>query len=263
MTTPGHPDWAGTPLTSGVNLVFSRDIPIAAGASISQYMQFVKPGYLVTINLSYSGVSGAVPFARVHWQWEDANPANVDTGYQRWVLPVLPNGVYNPIIGSGPVRGAWLQVRADNLDGVQPVTLGISVYETTQHIARDDWRNANIFSEAIAPGFTPAPGSDMAFNILTSTITTVSANTLYMLPLYAGQAWLAASITVAAGATGQITIQPYDNSGTLYTSPSISATTLIAPQPVTLPRKPCTLLFEASAGNVTFDMTLTAMEYAS
>lgn len=260
---PGRPDWVGTPLAHGANRIVTITQAVPASGQITPNVQFAKPGYMINLRPQYSGASGANPFCRVNWRWVDANPATLDLGEQDWTVPVLPNSVYQPVLGRGLVGGPFAELDVTNLDTVQPISFIIDIWETTQHIARDDWRDSNPLGFQPAAGFTAAPGAQPSANVLASFTATRNAAINYILPLYAGQAWLDATIIPIAGATGTLQVQPYDQSALLYNSGSVTGSTIFAAQPVTMPRKPCLLSLFASGGNVTFEITLTAMEYAS
>lgn len=260
---PGRPDWVGTPLSHGANKITTITLPVPASGLVTPNVQFAKPGYMVNLRPQYSGASGATPFCRVNWLWADANPKTLDLGEQDWTIPVHPNGVYSPVLGRGLVGAGFAELDVTNLDAVRPITFIADIWETTQHIARDDWRDSNVFGFQPAAGFTGAPGTQPAANVLASFTNTFAVQTSYLLPLYAGQAWLDATIIPLAGAVGTLQVQPYDQSSLLYNSGSVSGSTIFAAQPVTMPRKPCLLSLFASGGNVTFEITLTAMEYAS
>lgn len=259
----GRPDWQGPPLTHGAQKIGSFTFAVAAGGTSAQVVQFSRNGYIVNVRPQYSGASGATPFCLVQWLWSDANPKTIDLGEMKWEVPVHASGVYSPVLGHGPVRGPFAVLSITNLDGAQPINFIVDVWETTEQIARDDWRDSEVNGFLAPPGFTAAPGSSPSRNKLASVITSLTANTTYLLPLYAGQAWLELFANPVGGGSVGLTIQPVSGGGNVYNTGNLAAATQVNGQAITLPREPCTLNFQAPATGSNFVLALVAMEYAS
>lgn len=267
MTTPlGHPDWAGTQQVHGFNRVLSYATPLAGNASATVDIPFVRPGYVINFRPQFVSTNGANPFTRVDARWMDS-ALSVDIGPMiTWEVPTLVTTGYCPTLGQGPVRGQTLRFKMTNLDPAQSITPFCDMFEASHHIARDDWRMSDVFGTLAPPGFTLAPGAFPTENVLAEFVTTPSALTNYLLPLYAGQAWLSYQIVVPAGQVGELFISPYNNAAVRYfDTGAINGVTVIQNSvAVTLPRKPCFLQIN-HAGSLTtqYAVTLTTMEYAS
>jgi hypothetical protein len=263
MPVFGMPDWAGTALTHGSNRIPGIVKAIAAGGSASSVIQFAKPGYYANIRPQYSGVSGNTPFCKVQWIWADANPKTIDIGQQTWTVPLHNAGLYSPVLARGPVGGPYAQLNVTNLDPGQPITFFADLWESTQHIARDDWRDSDINGFNGAGGFTPAPPAQPSSNKLASFALSVFAATTYILPLYAGQAFLNAVFNPVAGGSVFFQITDLITNAIIYQSAGTTTSAIIVQTPITLPRNPCALGLQAPATGGSFNISLNTMEYAS
>lgn len=182
----------GNPLLHGVDQITTYATSLAANSAIDLGpFTLNKPGYLINIRPQYTGASGALPFILVRMRW---TTGNLEIGYQEWILPVLPNGNYCPIIGQGPIRAQKLLITINNLDPAQAVTPFFDIWESTHHIARDDWRTATVFGYIGPPGFNAPPGANrFSTNELiavTGQALAASASTNFLLPAYAGEVFL-------------------------------------------------------------------------
>lgn len=191
---PGHPDYQGPPLASGVQRVAAGgtiNLAVPAGTtSAAQVIQFSRPGYLINVRPQYSGASGATPFALLTVRWQDANPGTVDLGDFSCVVKVNAAGVYSPLLIAGPVRGNFASVTLANFDGAQPVTWLMDTFETTHHIARDDFRDADIGGYTAPPGFAHGSVCSPSAGILGGDINlniNAGATDTAILPVYAGE----------------------------------------------------------------------------
>jgi len=258
---------AGTPLLHGWDKTLSGAYSVAAGSTVTEYAQWAKPGYLVTLIPVWTSTAGTVPFARVTWRWCDADPLSIDIAGQTWVVPVHDSGVYSPAMGMGPVRGPWAQLELANLDSSEAITFTVYAWEVTEHIARDDWRDASPNAFTAPAGFTVPPLSEPRELILgAGSGTTIAANgqLTYILPLYAGMAGL--NITAGAG-NFTARIEPAltaEEPATAYFNPKVADGTTVS-ELIVLPRTPCVASFAnlsaTSAAEVTW--SLNAMEYVS
>lgn len=267
MTTPpGHVDWLGQALVHGINEIVSQSVNTVPGNStLATTVTFSKPGYLIVVSATIP-VAATNPFINVNLRWEDNVPVSFES--QDWQFPATSSGNSYIVSGVGPVSGQQLLLSFTNLDVAQTATVTYSLMETTHHIARHDWRNAN--NSRVPPGTIPgqtlALGANMSAGILTEFVGTPAALTNYLMPLYSGQVWLSYQIVVPAANVGELFISPYNNAGVRYfDTGSIAPSTVIQNAvAVTLPRKPCFLQVDHSGSTTTqYAVSVTAMEYAS
>lgn len=257
--TPG-----GTPLLHGVKPVFTvAGQVIGPGASFSTgFVTVTKPGYVINIRANMGAVLAAVPFILADVEWRVNASGTIDSAEELWYIPG-GNNTNRRTTGKGPTKGDRMQVTFTNGDAVNSVTLSCIIWETTQHIARDDWR-----SDAPTPSTTAgAIKHDTLANILANDSFNVNAATTQVrnLPLYSGAANIWISSNGTAGS--EITIVPVGdfNLATPQQVASLDWTQPFrSPVPLTLPRCPCQLqAINTGAGAVTLQVSMTALEYAS
>lgn len=261
--TVDHPDWGGTALVHGVNILDTNHtilIPANSTVTASTYTMS-KPGYLIQVQPSYQATSGATPFLTVQMNWYDPT-VGFHFGEEDWDVYVGSAGSGPFITGHGVVKGAVLQIKMTNHDTAQPMVCVLDVAETTAHIAREDWR------ERVAgtiPGFTMAPGEDLLHNeVAMIQLSLTASSTKYLLPIYAGQAWLSLLASPVSTGTGGLVIQPWDTGAQLYDTGTLPASTsTINSAVITLPRKPCILTLFSPAGGFNWNLGMVAQEYAS
>lgn len=263
---PGSPDFSGTRLLHGTDTVIAaQTVNLNAGQSITLPLAVVtRPGYIIQANPAFSAAS-TMPFIELIIRWFDST-GTVQIGSIDWIVSGSATG-NNATFGQGPCRGGSFTLQIINRDTVNAASISLSVYETSHHITRDDWR-ASFFNGAF-PGYTSAPGANMPQDVLLkSALINVPAasSTNYLLPLYSGQAFLTWVAGGGAGANINMSIsEARANSGPIYSQLSIpSGGSPVIAVPVTLPRYPC-ILTAGNAGtvNTTLAITLTAQEYAS
>lgn len=217
----GHPDWQGTGLVHGIDLLAGPNatVTLTPGQSRSVPILFAKPGYVVSMFASI-GAGAGIPFCQVDLEWEDAT-SSVVLDFQTWIIPAVSSGGYT-MRGSGPVRGPLGIFTFTNLDGGNNMTVTYSVIETTQHIARDDWRGPLGRGFGAVPNYTLA-NSNISAGILQAVPptagNTVPANSTitYLLPLYCGPMQLsttaAANIAISVRVPNQLPAVPYGGQG--------------------------------------------------
>lgn len=184
----------GTPLLQGLAFFGAPNstltVPAAGSASFS--VNFTKPGYLVDLYASIAAAAAA-PWCLVEFKWQDSGGATI-AALQHWYLPASSTGPWR-VCGQGPTRGPMLTVTVTNYDPAKAITLTYSLAQTTQHIARDDWRAVDTTTANVAGygtfGSTPngLAFSDLAGGVLINQSgDTIPASTQwgFLLPLYCG-----------------------------------------------------------------------------
>lgn len=254
----------GTPLLHGAKQVYTLTSQvIAAGGTFSTgAISIAKPGYLIRVNTLMSGASAAVPYLEADLTWSVTPNTGQVTAEEIWYLNCGSSGSVNTR-GKGPTKGNQLNITFTNGDVVDSVTINVQVWETTQHISRDDWRN---------PGGVPSASAsiihaDSLANIIANDTFSVGAGTTEKrnLPLYAGDVnvW----IDSVTGPTAQVNIVPVGDFNVATPQPIATFDWTVnfrTPTRVTLPRCPCQLQFVNGGGSAaTAQVSLVALEYAS
>lgn len=192
---PGYPDYFGTPLVHGINFLAGpgATASIPANSSISFTLLCSHPGYFIDIFATVASGSSTVPFLTVTFDWMDSGQAAL-IDRQRYYLAASSTGPWRTC-GKGPNRGQLIKVTLTNNDPSFAMTANYTIGETTQHIARDDWRTVD-YATASVPGFgtlSQTPNGialgDMAAGVLaTQNNDTLPAHTTWtqLLPMYAG-----------------------------------------------------------------------------
>lgn len=280
MTTPDFPDFGlpqahataisttGTPLLHGVNVIQGANVVnCPPGGFPSPFQTVAKPGYVIALQAVSEGTPTS-PWLRVSLFWFDTPGAAHGTAEEVWIVPVTTNGgTPIRILGKGPTKGQSVTIQLHNTDGAVACDVTYTFLETTQHIARDDWRSDPIVS---VNGQTPFAKQDpwaLIMGAESGISIGASGSTGRLLPLYAGQV----AINVVDGAATPnwgITVQAVDPALTgalaqLYNQPKLSVATLQAT--VNLPRCPCqVILFNlATVAQSPFTVSVQPIEFAS
>lgn len=253
----------------GWNSLGVDSITIGPNGTVTQNFTPTEPGYQISLSAQYtttiSPTAGAVPFVTVIATWLD-NVTGITISQESWDIYIGQNAEPFIHFAKGPVQGPQLQLTFFNQDSAFTCMVTYEVSQTTHHIARDDWRSGVTPNNPPGNIYEPmAPGANMTKNVLADfNVTTSLAELNYMLPLYAGQAFLGMELQPSGSGTYQVEIIAWNGTGNLYQSPVlVSATSLIISNtPITLPRKPCEIL-AFGTNSFTLNLTLTVMEYAS
>ena len=191
----GHPDWIGTPESHGMNFMVLPGTTRTIGPNSSQTFTVFpnRPGYALGIWASITSAAATVPWYQVEFMWRDLSSVTI-LDIQHYYLPATSSGIYRTT-GKGPCRGQALQVTITNFDPAFSMTFAYSLAETTQHIARDDWRTVDL-STAVVPGFGAvnefpngvAFGDLAAGTVANQNNDTLPAHTTWtqLLPMYTG-----------------------------------------------------------------------------
>lgn len=257
--TPG-----GTPLLHGAVQVgiLSNQVIAASGTFNMPNITFTKPGYLIRVVAQMSAGGAAAPSLECILSWTVAGTGSGVAQDQIWFVP-CGGATSMRSNGYGPTRGDTLAITLVNGDAVDSVTVTVQVWETTQHMARDDWRSTGGVSSSnagVAAGLAKA-------NIIANESVNVPAGQSVgrNLPLYCGQVSVFINQNVAAGS--QVQILPV---GAFTGTGNISIANLdwtLAPHSlvgVPLPRCWCQIqATNNGAGAVFFNYSIIALEYAS
>lgn len=254
----------GTPLLHGAKLAYSStsNVIAASGTFSTGAIPIGKPGYIIRLNTQMSGVNAAVPYLECDLTWSITPNTGIVTSEEIWYINCGSSGAVNTR-GKGPTKGNQLNITFTNGDSVDSCTLSVQVWETTQHISRDDWRNPGGAPSASAAGIH----ADSLANIVANDTFTVGAGASVFrnMPLYAGDVnvWLG-SVT---GPTAQVNIVPVGDFNVATPQPIATFDWTVnfrTPTRVTLPRCPCQIQFINGGGSAaTAQVSLIALEYAS
>ena len=259
-STPG-----GVPILHGFSSFSAPQQSIPANSSVtlnSPTGGFTAPSYFIQLApVTTTNVGVTNPFIQVTMKW------CIDSGYttiiarEDWIIPVGQVAAFVATFGKGPVKGPYLQIVFANLDPSVSMTLNWALAQSSHPIARDDWRGngASIFG-------VPAANGVLAFGNILAAFNSVSipgsASNQYILPLYAGAAWLTANSSLA---NINISVQSTIHNAIVHQEISVPLTTASAQeQLVMLPREVCYLnVKNTNAGANLFTCAIIAQEYAS
>lgn len=192
---PGYPDFFGTPLVHGLNFLAGPNATLAVPANSTRSFNVLcsHPGYAIDIFATIANAAATVPFYLVEFIWQDSGAAAI-IDIEHFYLASSNTGPWRTC-GKGPTRGQLLTVNITNYDPAFAITVNYSIAETTQHIARDDWRTVD-YQTARVPQYgvfanIPAGLSkgDMAAGVLMNeTNDTIPAGTSwkFLAPMYTG-----------------------------------------------------------------------------
>lgn len=192
---PGYPDFFGTPLVNGVKFLAGPNATLAVPANTTESFSVLSshPGYFIDIFASIANAGATVPWYLVEFIWQDSGAATI-IDIEHFYLPAASSGRWRTC-GKGPNRGQLLTVNITNYDPTYAMTVTYSIGETTQHIARDDWRTLD-YNTAVIPGFggySQTPNGvalgDMAAGVLAvQNNDTLPAHATWtqLLPMYTG-----------------------------------------------------------------------------
>jgi hypothetical protein len=246
-------------LISGITAV-TESAAFTVPAAGSQFPEFTlsRPGYLIVAQVE-TAADATSPFLWTEAEWH--NPAaSIKIAQENWYIPAVSAGTFLTY-GKGPVKGATLILGLKNTDPAQAMTVTLSLYQTTHHIARDDWRSDSLGN---VPGYTAATCDALGL-ILADIAQDIGAgdSQAWLLPLYAGQAYLSWTNSASQDATLTVTVQ-HPVLGAIPIWSATSGAAAGGPVQITLPRCPCTLTIKNSGTETSaFAAGVTAQEYAS
>jgi hypothetical protein len=265
--TPG-----GTPLLHGYTLITDNTTWSAAAASsyFSSRYQLPSPAYQFAIQITVANAAATIPFARVALSFLTAETGGVKVDEIDFYVCATSSGKYW-IYGAGPAPTPFVQVQVQNFDPTYGMSgeyvLGSSTLQKTRH----DWR---CLPGGTVPGFTqPSIQNPNALILAGSPAagTTVAADSLvtYLLPLYTGQVFLTASLSIVPNPAAIYEVQTpsgLTGAGVLTEIFLLSTTAqFITSEGFALPRSQCLLTFQNNNGvsAISYDWGLIALEYAS
>jgi hypothetical protein len=266
----GHPDFGGTPLTHGIDILANGfGVTMAGGQTIAfPPFDITRPGYLLNVEAEFSSVAGTLPMCDVDFNWYDAG-MNVHFGHETWRIATSLSGNGHFYTGRGPTKGQLLQLTFHNWDPIQQAQATFWLAETTQHASRDDIR---LHQPGVSPVWGNPAGFDPTFNILIDDrgLAVPSGGlTAVIIPLYSGQAqinWKASGQSAANDLNVQITPMsgPANHADIYNVFAGASPFTSPTDQLITMPRKCCLLTVgNTGAATVSLDLSLIAQEYSS
>lgn len=255
---PGYPDYFGTPLVHGINFLTSvgQTSNVPANSSISFTLLCSHPGYFIDIFATVASGSATVPFYSVTFDWMDSNQlALIDR--ERFYLAASSTGPWRTC-GKGPNRGQLIKVTITNYDPSFAMTANYTIGETTQHIARDDWRTVD-YATANVPQFGTfanlpnglGKGDVAACVVINETNDTIPATTSWkiLLPMYVGpvtwQLLANANIAVSIRIPNELSTAPFiDNNAPIWIDLTLTDVTVA----LVHPRCPLTLNMQNTTG---------------
>lgn len=263
----------GTPFLHGQGIAYNNAAYVlAAGATQTITVTLKRPGYRISFQPGCNAASTNPTFKmQVQW-WDATNSIFLDE--QVYVFPGEQNT--NLIIGgSGPTVGPTLRIVLTNNDTVNPISFGsnpgITVAEVSHHIARHDFRYTYTQSGIVIPTWFTPTGAAAELGKLVDGSFTINAGTssLYLLPFYAGQAFITAQGNGAVNSNLFVTIQSLSGNGVpgagwiFYDNPVAAGFSLVS-EAITMPRTPCQLkLSNTGTAPATLSLAINVMEFVS
>lgn len=266
---PGYPDYFGTPLVHGINFLTSvgQTTTVPANSSVSFTLLCSHPGYFIDTFATVASSSSTVPFYSITFDWMDSGQlALIDR--QRFYLAAASSGTWRTC-GKGPNRGQLIKVTLTNYDPSFSMTVNYTIGESTQHIARDDWRTVD-YATASVPQFGTFANfpnglskGDLAAGILmTDTADTIGAGVSwkFLLPLYVGQVYwqLLANANIAASirTPNELSTAPFiDNNTPIWIDLTITDVTVALAHP----RCPMVLNVQNTSGSGIAGVSMSAV----
>lgn len=258
---PETPDWAGTPIAIGEQVLLQKAGTVAQNATVTWSAPVIRQQYSIVFT-TFNQTSNAVvmPVSLVV-QWVDQQTGTI-VDVQKWCMFAGKNGTPHIVRGHGPTTGSIMQiVIGNNCAAADVLNYTLLVIEGTFNTTRHDLRTDDSGNVAYA-GLTPC-ASDVIANIacIESAIgvgATASVDTT--LPLVAGNVHVFVATTGAAG-SGALNLQP--QSDTDFPSGQILDQMFMPgaqsnSQNMMLPRTQCILeVHNATAGAVTMSAGVT------
>ena len=263
---------AGVPLLHGYQLVTNNTTWTAgaAGSYFSGVYTLPSPAYQFAIQVTISSASATIPFPRIGLSFFTAASSGVKVDEVDFYIPATSSGTYW-IYGAGPAITPYVQVGVNNPDPTYTLSGQYVLGSSTLQRNRHDWRSA---PGGTVPGFTLAPvsrpqGLVQAASGASAVSVGAGDSVSYLLPVYAGQVYLTAALSVTPNPAAAYDIASPSGllaSGTITTFWELSSTAaLLTSEPIALPRAPCVLTFTNNNGAsaIGYLWSVTALEYAS
>lgn len=252
----------GVPLLNGAKQAYiQQNHVVPSGLFSSPIVPLTAPGYFAHFE-ALANAASTNPFFGIEMRWLDPT-ANFIMGSEKWVIPASSVAAGAVVVGKGPIKGTQLEVLIDNFDPVNTMTIQALVLETTQYIARDDWRS---IVHGSIPGFTIRNSDEPSLILVQQSALTFSAGVsrTVLMPLYAGQVAIDVTLSAAENVLVEVlAVDPVIGSDTLVFS-NVSSALNQGPFIATLPRTPCKLVLTNNGAAAT-DITcgVVAVELAS
>lgn len=254
----------GTPLLHGVKQVYASGSQVIAisGTFTTPAITITKPGYLIRVTAQMSASSAANPTVKCDVNWTVAASGTPITAQEIWFVPAAAASAMRTD-GRGPTKGDTVTITLTNGDSVDTVTVFVTIWETTQHMARDDWRSTGTVGSSLG---TPAVNIAYAGILANESVNVgAGATAVRNLPLYCGQASVFINQNAAAGS--QVQIFPAGAFSLVSQLAIANLDWTAAPHSligVPLPRAWCQIqATNNGAGAVFFNYSVIALEYAS
>lgn len=259
----GKPDWGGTPVTHGEDIVIndSRSI-LGGGTSYTLQALLSRPGYQIGLTLQDTTIGGSSMPVPIDMVWVDSVTLQT-VSHQQWAPMAASRTNSHIVIGQGPTGGDKLIVKVTNL-GVATDTLQASVLvaESSIGYSEHDWRTDD--GSGMLLNGIGSIGSAMIDNMLAAQGPVSTGHNVldtFALPLYSGRARLYIN-------TSSLTSDLLWNVSTISGAIAASSFTIAAGSSDTagnvavdvwLPRGQCALVWKnlnAAAVNVTASMVV-------
>lgn len=257
----------GTPLLHGLTNRYNATSTVAHNATgVIGPLTITKPGYVISLSVTIPNTATA-SLLGVQFIWKDSF-TGVQTDEEHWYIPMAASGTL-PVYGQGPTKGDQLTVNLVNFDGAQTATVTMTIWDTTHHIARDDWRGT-FFPGIIsgAPFTNGAQLTDDAFSLFLGEVTAfniaAATTALFGIPLYCGQISISIGLSVAGNTNVKILAMNPKLAGNFVIYSGTANALTNPPIIVSSPRSILMLsINNTTAGGILYTIGATGLEYAS
>jgi hypothetical protein len=219
---PGNPvAGQGAPLSAAPEPVYAvTGLAVGAGATVTltgvngaaQASVARRTAYDLQLQFQ-AGASPSFPFATARLQWFDQT-GDYAIAEEDWTVPMGSSTDVLRIRGSGPMRGALMQVQLVNLDSETDTLASLTLYASSRPQTGSDWRHN---PQTACPGYaTPTAGAgfDNCLGSLSSVSLLPSTSAKYLLGLFAGNVFVRAQANNATAGMVNFALRAnVDNSG--------------------------------------------------
>jgi hypothetical protein len=213
--------------------------------------------YEITLGLT-AGAGSTQPFTAITVQFYDFDALPALQSPVATVTYRCPMGTFNDpngpavIYGRGPMRGAFMRIRANNTDSVDGTLAFLKVVGTAREVERDDWRWDCGGNAPVIPGYTNANAAtaSLVMGGISGAVLAANASTKVLCSMFAGKVWLRAHYAAGGASSVQVSVAPQPPA--LFSSQSVFNESMTGGSELTaeiaVPRGPCLLTLTNNDG---------------
>lgn len=208
MTSPDYMDWGvpqahanaiaitGVPLLTVPTLLVNLTQTLAAGQDVlSPAYQMPQIAYEVAVFAVDNGSGSAAPLL-INMIWRDATGTFLLGNEEWWIWPGSSIGTHQ-IIGTGPCKGAQLNIELKNTSSAMSYSVQYVLYSRSNVYTRDDWRSVAYTTTVSGQSVASADPSALQTAYVSQSVN-AGVNAIFELPLITGNCYFhadSASVT--------------------------------------------------------------------